>query len=168
MPINEKIDLSKQERLNPHSSRERSKNSALLERTGITFAETEATQRNKKPRPANRLMSDMPPDLLGFMQAHLDSFAKWDLIHFFHRNPQTIDTAENIARYIGRDRESIQAELSELAIQGILAENHLNNKSVYSLSRNSDVNDLLHRFVIHCNDRQFRVKAVYQIIQAMR
>jgi len=102
------------------------------------------------------------------MQTNLNSFTKWDLIHFFHANPQTMDTAENIAHYIGRDKKKVLPELVELAAQGILSEHRLNDKSAYSLSGDSGIKDLLHRFVIQCGDRQFRVKAIYQIIQTMR
>ena len=46
-----------------------------------------------------RLMADMDPQMLEFLQTKVNSFVKWDLVHFFHDNPHTTDTAENIARW---------------------------------------------------------------------
>jgi len=48
---------------------------------------------------AARLMGDMDPGLLDFLKTRVNSFVKWDLVRFFHENPHTTDTAENVARY---------------------------------------------------------------------
>ncbi|MCK4471807.1 MAG: hypothetical protein KAW49_08490, partial [Anaerolineae bacterium] len=68
---------------------------------------------------AGRLMADMDPRLLEFLQAKINSFVKWDLVRFFHDNPHTTDTAGNIARYAGRSVETIRPELAELAQGGV-------------------------------------------------
>jgi hypothetical protein len=98
----------------------------------------------------------------------VNSFVKWDLIRFFHENPHTTDTAENIARYAGRNVETTQAELADLAAQGVLAGNRLGEMTVYSLASDPDVRDMIERFVEASDDRQFRVKAIYHIIRGMR
>ncbi len=115
-----------------------------------------------------RLMAEMDPDLLEFLQTKVDSFLKWDLIRFFYENPHTTDTAENIARYAGRNPETTRAELRELAAAGVLVENRLGEMTVYSLSSDPAIRDLVRRFVEASNDRQFRVKAIYHIIRGMR
>ncbi|HID88601.1 MAG TPA: hypothetical protein EYH27_00365 [Anaerolineales bacterium] len=115
-----------------------------------------------------RLMAEMDPDLLEFLQTKVNSFLKWDLIRFFYENPHTTDTAENIARYAGRNAETTRAELEELAADGVLAENRLGEMTVYSLSGDPEVRDLVRRFVEASDDRQFRVKAIYHIIRGMR
>jgi hypothetical protein len=115
-----------------------------------------------------RLMADMDPQLLEFLQTTVNSFVKWDLVRFFHDNPHTTDTAENIARYAGRSAETIRAELAELAQDGVLEENQLGNMNVYSLSPDEQVRELLDQFVRASDDRQFRVKAIYHIIRGTR
>ncbi len=112
-----------------------------------------------------RLMADMDPRLLQFLQAKIDSFVKWDLIRFFHDNPYTTDTAENIARYAGRSVETIRNDLAELAESSVLEENELGDLIVYSLSRDPEIRDLMEKFVEASSDRQFRVKAIYHIIR---
>ena len=69
---------------------------------------------------AARLMGDMDPELLEFLKTKVNSFIKWDLVRFFHDNPNSTDTAENVARYVGRDVSAIEAELGELVGTGVL------------------------------------------------
>jgi hypothetical protein len=115
-----------------------------------------------------RLMADMDPKLLEFLQTKVNSFVKWDLVRFFHDNPHTTDTANNIARYAGRSVETIQTELAELARDGVLEENQLGEMTVYSLVPDRHTRELLARFVRASDDRQFRVKAIYHIIRGTR
>ena len=115
-----------------------------------------------------RLMADMDPQLLEFLQTKVNSFVKWDLVRFFHDNPHTTDTADNIARYAGRSVETIRAELAELARDGVLEENQLDDMIVYSLVPDRQTRELLERFVKASDDRQFRVKAIYHIIRGTR
>lgn len=115
-----------------------------------------------------RVMADMDPELLHFLRTRVNSFVKWDLIRFFGENPYTTDTAENIARYAGRNVETTRTELAELAAQGVLMEQRLGDMTVYSLSSNPEVRRLIQRFLEASNDRQFRVKAIYHIIRGMR
>lgn len=115
-----------------------------------------------------RVMADMDPELLNFLRTRVNSFVKWDLIRFFGENPYTTDTAENIARYAGRNVETTRAELAELAAQGVLVEQRLGEMTVYSLSSDPEVRRLIRRFLEASNDRQFRVKAIYHIIRGMR
>jgi hypothetical protein len=115
-----------------------------------------------------RLMADMDPQLLEFLQTKVNSFVKWDLVRFFHDNPHTTDTADNIARYAGRSVETIRTELAELARDGVLEENQLGDMTVYSLASDRQTRELLEQFVKASDDRQFRVKAIYHIIRGTR
>ncbi|MEA3342354.1 MAG: hypothetical protein U9R15_20500 [Chloroflexota bacterium] len=115
-----------------------------------------------------RLMADMDPQLLKFLQAKVNSFVKWDLVRFFHDNPHTTDTAGNIARYAGRTADTIRVELTELARDGVLAESKLGDMAVYSLASDRHIRDLLEQFVKASDDRQFRVKVIYHIIRGTR
>lgn len=115
-----------------------------------------------------RLMADMDPRLLKFLQAKVNSFVKWDLIRFFHDNPHTTDTADNIARYAGRTADTIRDELAELAQDGVLEANQLGDMVVYSLAADRHIRDLLEQFVKASDDRQFRVKVIYHIIRGTR
>ena len=117
---------------------------------------------------AARLMGDMAPQLLEFLKTKVNSFIKWDLVRFFHENPNTTDTAENIARYAGRDVTIIEVELDELVGAGVLERQRIGDLQVYSLVSDVEMRSLVEQFIRACDDRQFRVKAIYHIIRGMR
>jgi hypothetical protein len=117
---------------------------------------------------ASRLMGDMDPDLLQFLKSHITSFVKWDLMRFFHDNPYTTDTAENIARFIGRDRETVADELAEMVEGGVLRSSKIGDLIVYTLATDAHIRALMDRFVLACDDRQFRIKAIYHIIRGAK
>ncbi len=114
-----------------------------------------------------RLMEDMDPKLFDFLKVSVNSFIKWDLIRFFHENPNTADTSADIARYAGRTPEGIRKELTELIQAGILNQEAVGAITVYSLSTDPAVRNLIEQFVSACSDRRFRVKVIYHIIHRM-
>ncbi len=117
---------------------------------------------------AARLMGDMAPQLLEFLKNKVNTFVKWDLVRFFHENPNTTDTAENIARYAGRDVATIEVEMDELVGAGVLSRQRIGDLTVYSLVEDPAMRTLVDQFILACDDRQFRVKAIYHIIRGMR
>ncbi len=116
---------------------------------------------------ATRLMDDIDPRLLDFIRTKVNSFIKWDLVRFFHDNPHTTDTAEGIARYTGRDVRTVEPELQQLVQAEVLEATALNDLTVYTLATSADLRRLIDKFVLACDDRQFRVKAIYHVIQGM-
>jgi hypothetical protein len=116
----------------------------------------------------SKLMNDMDPALLDFVKSKVNSFIKWDLVRFFHENPHTADTAENIARYTGRHVDAIQPELEELVDEGVMQVRRIDDTAIYSVVSNTEMRSLMQKFVLACEDRHFRVKAVYHIIKNMR
>ncbi len=114
-----------------------------------------------------RLMEDMDPRLFSFLKTRVTSFVKWDLVRFFHRNPNAADTAGNIAGYAGRDPESIERELVELVEASVLDQEMVGEMAVYSLVTDQEMRDLIEQFVLDCDDRQFRIKVLYHIIRSM-
>ena len=75
---------------------------------------------------------------------------------------------ENVARYAGRNLETIREELAELAEDGVLEKNKLGEMVIYSLSSSTEVRKLIDRFVEASADREFRVKAIYHIVRETR
>lgn len=115
-----------------------------------------------------RLMDDMDARLLDFIKTRVNSFIKWDLVRFFYENPHTTDSAENIAKYAGRNTAAVQSELEELVASGVMQTQLVDDLPVYSLASNEEMRRLIDEFILACEDRHFRVKAVYHIIRGMR
>lgn len=115
-----------------------------------------------------RLMDDMDPVLLDFVKTKVNSFIKWDLVRFFHENPNTADSVENIAKYAGRNVSAVAPELEDLVNSGIMKKSVLGDTSIFTLATDNDMRNLVDEFIMACEDRHFRVKAVYHIIRGMR
>ena len=115
-----------------------------------------------------RLMNDMDPPLLDLVKTKVNSFIKWDLVRFLRENPNTADTAENIAKYVGRNAASVEPELRELVDCEIMEVKTVDGLPVYSLTTNASTRELLDRFITACEDRHFRVKVIYHIVRGMR
>lgn len=115
-----------------------------------------------------RLMDDMDPVLLDFVKTKVNSFIKWDLVRFFHENPNTADTVENVAKYAGRNVTAVEPELEELVKDEIMRKTLLGDTAIYALATDEEMRSLIDKFISACEDRHFRVKAVYHIIRGMR
>lgn len=115
-----------------------------------------------------KLMNDMDPELLDFVRNKVNTFIKWDLLKFFHENPNTADTAENIARYVGRSATAVKAEAQQLVEGGLMEMRLVDDLPIYTLTRNQETKRLADQFLRACEDRNFRVKVVYHIIRGMR
>jgi hypothetical protein len=116
----------------------------------------------------SQLMDDMDPGLLEFLHDKVNSFVKWDLVRFFHDNPHAADTAESIARFTGRDVRTIEDELAGLVAANVLQQRDVSGVKIYTLAQDAAMRELVNRFVLACDDRQFRVKAIYHVIRGMR
>jgi hypothetical protein len=115
-----------------------------------------------------RLMNDMDPQLLDLVKTKVNSFIKWDLVRFLRENPNTADTADNIAKYIGRNAATVEPELQELVDSQIMEVKSVEGLPVYSLATDEDTRKLIERFITACEDRHFRVKVIYHIVRGMR
>ena len=117
---------------------------------------------------SRRLMDDMDPEVLSFLKTTVNSFIKWDLVIFFFENPNTADTVDNIARYIGRDAQVIKPDLDELVVAGVIEQSLSGDLAVYTLTKDVQVREKIKHFVMASDDRQFRVKAIYHLVRGTR
>jgi hypothetical protein len=113
------------------------------------------------------MQGDVDPKIMEFLRDKVNTFVRWDLIRFFNDNPHAMDTAENIAHYIGREVRPVEAELTGLVEDKVLKLNQNASVKVFSLTSDPNVRDMVHHFVLACDDRQFRVKAINQVIRGM-
>jgi len=113
-------------------------------------------------------MNDMDPQLLDLVKTKVNSFIKWDLVRFLRDNPHTADSAENIAKYIGRNAATVEPELRELVESGLMEIRSVEGIPVYTLTADLDTRGLIDEFITACEDRHFRVKVIYHIVRGMR
>ena len=89
------------------------------------------------------IMDEMDPRVLDFIREHVTSFARWDTIRFLSENPHTCDTAEHLAMYVGRAPHLIVAEAQKMAEQGILNAEVTGGHTVYSLTDNRELRQII-------------------------
>jgi predicted transcriptional regulator len=108
--------------------------------------------------------------LLDFVREKVDTFVKWDLVRFFHDNPFAADSAENIARFAGRDARTVERDLQDLVRSGVVETNVAGNGTtrIYRYVKDQQIRDDVQRFVIACDDREFRVRAINQVIEGLQ
>ncbi len=106
--------------------------------------------------------------LLDFVRAKVDSFIKWELVRFFHDNPFAADTADNIARFAGRDPRIVEQGLQELVTSGLLEASTAGTVRIYRYGKDQQARDLIGSFVLACDDRDFRVRAINQVIEGLQ
>ena len=112
------------------------------------------------------IMDEMDPRVLEFIKNHVTTFTRWDTIRFFHENPNTQDTAENLARYVGRSPAVIRQEAQKMAEEGIFRYIKQGKHTVYLLTSDPDKRRLIANLVEAARDRTFRMKLVYHILRA--
>jgi DNA-binding transcriptional ArsR family regulator len=106
--------------------------------------------------------------IMRFLRQHLDSFVKWDIVRFFHDNPYAVETADDVARALGREGEEVSEALKTLTASKVLTMKTVSGTAVFSLHRDPAVRALVHEFVIACDDRDFRAAAIQQVIDGLR
>lgn len=72
------------------------------------------------------------------LQNLLSSDVKGSLLVLFRRNPGLIDEADGIARRVGKKREGVESDLSDLVKVGVLKEKRVGSIPVYSLDAMKD------------------------------
>lgn len=100
-----------------------------------------------------------------FLKTKVNSFIKWDLVRFFHNNPYTVDTADNIAACVARDTDTVRAEMDELVRAGILEASEKAQGFIYRLTTTPETRQLVENFIKACHDRNFRVEMINVIIK---
>ncbi len=111
-----------------------------------------------------RHTDELDPTWQEFLHHTVNSFVKWDLVRFFHDNPHTVDTAEHIAKFISRDVETVLQELDALVDAKVLKRKEVNNHQIYAFTSTKKIRQRIQDFMIACQDRNFRVKAIHHVI----
>ena len=61
-----------------------------------------------------------PEGVHSFVDDYVVSFVSWDILLYFHRNADAIETPSSLASRLGRRQRDIEAEISRLVEKGVL------------------------------------------------
>ena len=66
-------------------------------------------------------LDDIDPEILQFVDRYMDQFVTWDVLVFFHENPDIERKPSGVAMDIGRKLSLVEPCLASLLDRGILA-----------------------------------------------
>lgn len=93
-------------------------------------------------------------DLLVFVERYATDLLKWDILTFFAHHPNFSAPAAQIARQIGRSTYSIQPELGDLVLLGILEQSHgPGSQMSYQLTQTPHLRRVILKFAIQWTDQ---------------
>lgn len=121
-----------------------------------------------QPNITNQINTEMNDVWKDFLVSKVNSLVRWDLMRFFHENPHTADTAENIAFVVGRDKQVTQKALDGLVKGGLLEKKSVSTVAIYTYTSDQTLRQRIQEFVMACHNREFRMKAINHVIQSMR
>lgn len=119
-----------------------------------------------KPPLTAQISKELDPELIRFFTTYVESFITWELLLFFQHNPHTFDTAEGIARYIGRTQQDVERALRNLAQRGVLRQDALRDLQVYALDPKPEIRPLLAKFMEATQSPEFRRRAIYHLVRS--
>jgi hypothetical protein len=100
------------------------------------------------------------PSVTQFVERHVRSLLAWDILVFFHRNPDAVLDATGLASRLGRRVEEIESEIEALCEGRIL-------KSAGGLIRYGpavELRDQVSAFVEACHDRSRRLALIAMVL----
>lgn len=103
-----------------------------------------------------------------FVDTHLDSFLKWELIRFFHSNDHVADTASQIANQLKRNVQVVQSALQSLAQTGIVHRVHFEDIEIYTLTEDDKLRHILEQFMQTSQERHAYLQIMYAIMRRIR
>jgi len=101
------------------------------------------------------------PDIIRFVEDHVGSLLAWDILVFFHRNPDAVLDVDGLATRLGRRSKEIGPEVDTLCDGRIL-------KSAGGLVRYAPTPELAghaSQFVDACQDRARRLALIALVLQ---
>ena len=66
-------------------------------------------------------LEDIAPEIMEFVDNYIDCFVSWDILVYFHENPDMERKLSGIAMDIGRRPSSIEKNLANFVESGIIA-----------------------------------------------
>jgi hypothetical protein len=100
-----------------------------------------------------------------YLKKYIVSFISWDIVAFFAHNRGVYDTAEGIARRLGRKTEEVEKELDYLAKISFLNRKQTESGIVYSLAPVPENEKFLEEFVARMENRIFRLNLISQVLK---
>ncbi|MCE5191569.1 MAG: hypothetical protein ABFC80_06315 [Coriobacteriales bacterium] len=100
------------------------------------------------------------PSVIAFVDQHVRSLLTWDILVFFHRNPDAVLDIEGLASRLGRRVEELEPEIDALVEGRILAV----AGGLIRYKPSSAMRETVSAFVDSCQDRGRRLALIALVL----
>lgn len=113
-------------------------------------------------------IDDVTPEILEFIDKYIQRFVCWDILVYFHENPEFEKKLSEIAVDVGRRISIIQPTLDEFVEEGILeaiSSEEEGGEVAYRYCAPANFRKIADDFVLATQDRATRLAIVSRILQ---
>lgn len=111
-------------------------------------------------------LEDIAPDVLNFVDSYIDHFTAWDVLSYFHHNPDASSDVRSIAADVGRTPAAVQPVVDSLMRKGILASaDEPQGVARYRYTANTDFRMRMSRFMDATRERPTRLAIVSHVLR---
>jgi hypothetical protein len=109
------------------------------------------------------LQGVLGPSVTQFVEKHVRSLLAWDIVVYFHRNPDSALTAAELADRLGRRAEEVEPEVDVLCESEILS----CNDGVLHYDPAPELREQAGQFVDACQDRGRRLALIALVLHSI-
>lgn len=111
-------------------------------------------------------LDDIAPEINEFVDKYIDQFVDWDVLAYFHENPDVERKASGIALDIGRRLSTIEPVLKTLVEKGVLeADVDEVGEVNYTYIASAEFRKTMEEFLVAARDRTNRLSIVGKVLQ---
>jgi len=103
------------------------------------------------------------PSVTQFVEDHVRSLLAWDIVVFFHRNPEVALDAESLAARLGRRVDEVEPEVESLCDGKVL---YCDDKLI-RYQPTGEVREQITSFVEACQDRGRRLALIALVLHSI-
>jgi hypothetical protein len=104
-----------------------------------------------------------------FIQQNIDSFIKWDILVYFSRMPEAVETLETLSRLTGKSVADIEHPLDELVSANILRSlRDGSSHPSYTIAPAFKHRDILEKVNTEMHDRSARLKLLTMTMESIK
>ena len=97
---------------------------------------------------------------MSFVEEHVRSLLTWDVLVFFHRNPDAALDLQGLSRRLGRHMDELEPEVETLCEDGILS----NAGGIIRYAPTPEIRDTIGQFVEACQERRRRLALIALVL----
>lgn len=107
------------------------------------------------PNQRQPIKKELDLDLLTFVERHATNPVRWDIVAFFGGNPNGQITAEAVAQQVSVPPTTVNRELDELVVLGLLEPKQVNGALAYCLTGYEPLRQAALRFATQMDRSSF-------------